>query len=117
MNYVYLNSRYETRAPFFDNAYLAPRTRDFVQEGLKNERIYSAEIGYALIAPTVKFRATGYYTNFKNLANVLTFYNDQLRTFVNYALNNIGKEHQGIEEKVVFSLPKELRSAAPSTNA
>ncbi len=97
MNYVYLNSRIETRAPFFDNAYLSPRTRDFIQEGLKNERIYSAEAGYALIAPTVKFRATGYYTNFKNQANVLIFYHDQLATFVNYALNNIGKEHMGIE--------------------
>ncbi len=97
MNYVYLNSRYETRAPFFDNAYLSPRTRDFIQEGLKNERIYSAEAGYALIAPTVKFRATAYYTSFKNQANVMIFYHDQLATFVNYALNNIGKEHMGIE--------------------
>ena len=105
MNYVYLNGRYETRAPFFENAYLAPRTRDFIQDGLKNEKISSAEAGYALIAPTVKFRATAYYTNFKNQANVLTFYNDQLRTFVNYALNNIGKEHMGLEmgtEVVVY---------------
>lgn len=30
---------------------------------------------------------------------------------------NVVKEHQGIEEKVVFSLPKELRTAAPSSNA
>lgn len=30
---------------------------------------------------------------------------------------NVVKEHQGIEEKVVFSLPKELRSATPTTNA
>jgi 4-hydroxy-3-methylbut-2-enyl diphosphate reductase len=30
---------------------------------------------------------------------------------------NVVREHQGIEEKVVFSLPKELRSAAPATNS
>lgn len=30
---------------------------------------------------------------------------------------NVVKEHQGIEEKVVFSLPKELRSATPTTTA
>lgn len=97
MNYVYLNTRYETRAPFFDNVYLAPRTRDFVQDGIKSEQIGSVEAGYALIAPTVKFRATAFYTDIKNQANVLTFYDDQLRTFVNYALNNIGKTNQGIE--------------------
>jgi len=97
MNYIFANARMETRAPYFDNAYLAPRTRDFIQAGLKNEEIASAELGYALISPTIKFRATGYHTEFKNQANVLTFYNDQLRTFVNYALNNIGKEHTGVE--------------------
>lgn len=97
MNYLFLNGRYETRAPFFDNAYLAPRTRDFVQDNLRNEHISSVEGGYALIAPTVKFRATGYYTQFAHQMNVLTFYNDQLRSVVNYALSNIGKEHMGAE--------------------
>ena len=97
MNYVFLNSRYETRAPFFDNAYLAPRTRDFVQDNLRSEHISSIEGGYALITPTVKFRATGYYTKFEHQTNVLTFYNDQLRSVVNYALSNIGKTHTGVE--------------------
>ncbi len=108
MNYLFMNARMETRAPFFDNAYLAPRTRDFIQNGLKNEEISSGEFGYALIAPTVKFRATAYYTTFKNQANVLTFYNDQLRTFVNYALNNIGKEHMGVELGTEVILYKSL---------
>ena len=97
MNYLFLNGRYETKAPFFDNAYLAPRTRDFVQDDLRSEHISSIEGGYALIAPTVKFRATAYYTLFDHQTNVLTFYNDQLRSVVNYALSNIGKEHKGIE--------------------
>lgn len=30
---------------------------------------------------------------------------------------NVVREHQGIEEKVVFSLPKELRSGTPATNS
>ncbi len=97
MNYLFLNARYETRAPYFDNAYLAPRTRDLVQSNLQNEHISSVEGGYALIAPTVKFRGTAYYTRFEHQLNVLTFYNDQLRSVVNYALSNIGKEHMGLE--------------------
>ncbi len=105
MHYLFLNSRYETRAPFFNNAYLAPATREFVQDDLRSEHIASVEGGYALIAPTVKFRATAYYTKFEHQTDVLTFYNDQLRTVVNYALNNIGKEHMGLElgsEVIVF---------------
>ena len=97
MNYIFMNARYETRAPYFDNAYLSPRTRNAVQDNLKSEHIGSYEAGYALITPTVKFRATYYYTILTNQMNVLTFYNDQLRTVVNYALSNIGKVHQGLE--------------------
>ncbi len=96
-NYLFANVSYETKAPFFDNAYIAPRTRDVVQDDLKSEKISSVEGGYILIAPAVKFKATGYYTQFKDQVNVLTFYNDAVRSFVNYALSNIGKEHYGVE--------------------
>jgi hypothetical protein len=96
-NYFYANGAYLTRAPFFDNAYIAPRTRDFVQDNLTNERIVTAEAGYVLNSPIVKFRATGFYTNVKNQMNVLTFYDDQFQNLVNYALSNIGKQHFGAE--------------------
>jgi hypothetical protein len=96
-NYLFLHGAMETKAPFFENAYLAPRNRDFVQDNLQSEEIKSVEGGYVLIAPTIKFRATGYYTQFKNITNVMTFYDDEARTFVNYALHNIGKVHYGVE--------------------
>ena len=96
-NYIFVNGSYTTKAPFFENAYLAPRSRDFIQDSLKSEKITSIEGGYVLITPDVKFRATGYYTKFKDQVNVLTFYNDATRSFVNYALSNIGKEHMGVE--------------------
>ena len=96
-NYIFVNGTYMTKAPFFENAYVAPRTRDFLQDNLKSEHITSAEGGYVLNAPHVKFRATGYYTQFKNQLNVITFYHDDYRNFVNYALNNIGKQHFGGE--------------------
>ncbi len=96
-NYLFVNGAYMSRAPFFENAFLAPRTRDFVQQDLKSEEIGSVEGGYVMNAPKLKLRATGYYTQFKNQLNVLTFYNDEYRNFVNYALSNIGKVHTGLE--------------------
>lgn len=96
-NYIFANLAYVTKAPFFENAYLAPRTRDFLQDNLKSEQIKSVEAGYVLVAPTVKFRLTGYYTQFRNQVNVLTFYNDEVRNFVNYAVSDIGKTHMGLE--------------------
>ncbi len=96
-NYLFANGTLMTRAPFFENAYVAPRTRDFVQDGLKSEDIRSVEAGYVLNAPKVKIRLTGYYTQFANQLNVLTFYHDDYKNFVNYAISNIGKEHFGGE--------------------
>lgn len=96
-NYLFANGSYESRAPFFENAYIAPRTRDFIQDNLKSEEILSVEGGYVMNAPKLKIRATGYFTQFKNQLDVLTFYNDEFRNFVNYAISNIGKIHAGFE--------------------
>ena len=96
-NYLFANGSYQSRAPFFENAFIAPRTRDFVQDDLKSEEILSVEGGYIMNAPKLKIRATGYYTQFKNQLNVLTFYNDEFQNFVNYAISNIGKIHAGVE--------------------
>ncbi len=96
-NYIFANGGYMTRAPFFENAFIAPRTRDFVQDNLENENVTNVEGGYIMNAPRLKIRATAYYTKFANQLNVLTFYNDEFRSFVNYAISNIGKIHQGFE--------------------
>ncbi len=107
-NYLFANGSLVTRAPFFENAYIAPRTRDFVQDNLRSETIKSAEAGYVMNAPKVKIRLTGYYAQFNNQLNVLTFYHDDYRNFVNYAISNIGKEHFGGEIGIEAKLYKGL---------
>ncbi len=113
-NYVFANGAYQTKAPYFGDAYLAPRTRDLVQDELRSQHIATVEAGYVLVAPTVKFRATGYYTRFTHGTNILTFYSDQLHTFVNYLINNIGKEHEGVElgTEVIVAKGLTLNAAA-----
>jgi hypothetical protein len=96
-NYFFANASYLTKAPFFENVYIAPRTRDFQQENLVNTTITTAEAGYIMNAPKFKFRLTGYYTTFEDDYNVLSFYHDDFRNFVNYALSNIDRLHFGGE--------------------
>jgi hypothetical protein len=111
-NYMFLNAAVMTRAPFFENAFIAPRTRDFVQEDITSEEVQSLEGGYVLNAPRIKLRATGYYTRFANQLNVLTFYHDEYRNFVNYAISNIGKVHYGAEFGAEAKLYKGLSVVA-----
>jgi hypothetical protein len=96
-NYFFINGASLTRAPYFENAYISPGTRDFEQEDLRSETIGTVEAGYALNAPKLRIRINGYFTQFQNGFNVLTFYHDQYRNFVNYALSNINKVHFGGE--------------------
>ena len=104
-NYFFVNGSYETKAPFFENAYLSPRTRDFVQSDLRNSSVGSVEAGYVFNSPKLRVRATGYYTAFRHQLDVISAYSDIYRTFVNYALSNIGKTHTGVEVGVDYRLP------------
>ncbi len=107
-NYLYVSGAYLTRAPYFDNVYLAPRTRDLVQNNITSEKIQTLEGGYVLNSPNIKARVTGYATRFEDQMNVMTFYHDEVRNFVNYALSNIDKIHYGteigVEAKILTSL-------------
>lgn len=97
-NYIYVNAAYLTKAPFFENVYISPRTRDFQQaDNIESTVVKTAEAGYILNSPKVKLRLTGYYTTFENDYNVMSFYHDDYRNFVNYAVSNIDKLHFGGE--------------------
>lgn len=96
-NYFYANASRLTKPPFFENVYIAPRTRDFQQANLKSVEVASYEAGYILNAPGLKIRLNGYYTSMKNDYNVLTFFHDDYRNFVNYALSNINRVYLGTE--------------------
>ncbi len=107
-NYFYVNGTYLTKAPFFENIYVSPRTRDFQQNNPKSTTIKSAEAGYIMNSPGLKIRLTGYYTVFEDDYNVMSFYHDDYRNFVNYAMSNIDKLHfggeLGFEAKIVGGL-------------
>ena len=107
-NYIYVNGIVMTRAPLFDNAYISPRTRDFLQPDLKSESVQSIEYGYIHTSPKVRVRISGYYTRFKDGFNVITGYSDQFNNFVNYALSNINKNHFGGEFGVEAKLTSTL---------
>ena len=96
-NYLYISGALLTRAPYYEDAYISPRTRDVLQDSLRNENIQTLEGGYILNAPKLKIHLVGYYTQMKHGFNVLTFYHDDYQDFVNYALSNISRLYFGGE--------------------
>lgn len=96
-NYLYVNGGMMQKAPFFENVYLSPRTRDIAQNNITNEQDQTVEAGYVLNAPKIKLRLSGYYAGFNNQLNVMSFYHDTYQNLVNYAVSNINKVHYGME--------------------
>jgi hypothetical protein len=107
-NYFFADVAVLTRAPYFDNVYISPKTRDIQQNNISNESIQSIEGGYVLNAPKLKVRIGGYYTSFNNQLNVMSFYHDTYQNFVNYALSGINKVHFGGEFGVEAKLTSTL---------
>ena len=65
-HYFFANGSYQTKAPFFSDAFVSPRTRNTLQGDLRSQHIGSVEAGYVYNSPMVRFRATGYYTQFRH---------------------------------------------------
>lgn len=114
-NYIYVNGSYSVKAPYFDDVFISPKTRDFQQDSVKNEVIKTIEAAYILNAPRVKVHLSGYYAKFENGMNVISFYHDQYRSFVNYALSNINKTHLGTELGVEASVLRNVSFSAAAS--
>jgi len=96
-NFVTANTLYETRSPLASNAYVSPRIKNTTISDLKNGKIISGDLGYMFNYGIVRGRVSGYYTIFKNQIEISNFYHDDYKTFVNYTLTGVDKEHKGIE--------------------
>ncbi|MCF3110871.1 TonB-dependent receptor [Niabella sp. CC-SYL272] len=97
-NYFFISGGYFRTPPLFDNVFIAPRTRNALQpDPLKSETFWSAETGYKHNSPRLRIGLTGYYTAIRDVYDVMTFYHDQYRNFVNYAMSGIHTVHFGGE--------------------
>ncbi len=95
-NYFFANAAFETRAPYFDNLFLSPKSNNRVANA-DDEFITSLEGGYHLKTPKVKGRLVGFFTQYTDETETIHFYNESFHTFTNYTLTGLNKRHEGIE--------------------
>ncbi|MCR5130521.1 MAG: TonB-dependent receptor [Prevotella sp.] len=101
---VSLGLGYEKKAPVAQSAFAAPQiNNDFVQN-LKNEDVYSAEVGYQLQTSWVHANINAYYSRLNNVAEYRMYYDDSQNSFSYVSVNGINKEYYGIEAGLNFKL-------------
>ncbi|MEG1863997.1 MAG: TonB-dependent receptor [Alistipes sp.] len=101
---VEANVVYMQEAPKFAAAFVSPRTRNSTNPGLTAEKTFGAELTYNLNLPYIQARATGYYTTMQDQSKVISFYDDIWRSFTNFAMSGIDKQHYGIEAAVAVPI-------------
>ncbi|MCR4681407.1 MAG: hypothetical protein K5636_07355 [Bacteroidales bacterium] len=96
-NYLVLNGQAEAVAPSVLNAFLAPRIRNTIVDNLKCEKVYASDLSYILSYPSIKMRATLYFTQINDATRLISFYHDDYASMVNYSISGIDQRHLGIE--------------------
>jgi len=111
-NYITTNVAYLSVAPTTRSAFLSPRTREAVVDGLTNEKDFSSDISYEVRLPRVTGRATLYYATTADGVWSRSFYHDVYQTYVNYSMTGVGTVHQGAEVAAQVKLSSTLEANA-----
>jgi hypothetical protein len=107
-HYFKLEFLSESKAPLFDNVFIAPKLRATVTDNIHSEKIRSALIGYQYQSDFCKIGFRTFLITQNSAQDVLTFYHDGYHSFVNYTLTGINKIMQGLEASVDFSFKENL---------
>jgi hypothetical protein len=111
-NYLMANGAMLTRPPYFRDVYLSPRTRDTKVQNIDNQNVLGVDLNYILRAPNFKARLTVYHTEVHNDLWTRSYYHEDLRAFVNYAMADVDTRSQGIEFGAEITISPSLSAHA-----
>jgi iron complex outermembrane recepter protein len=94
-NSLFMNLGHFTRAPFLTNAFQIARYNDAFIEGLKNETVYAAELGYRYISSKLGFNLNAYYTSWQDRALRASVFADGVEYI--FGTSDQDAVHMGIE--------------------
>ncbi len=88
---------YGTRAPLFDQVFIAPRIKNDIVKGVENERDLSADLSYIWNYRRFRGSLTGFYTHVDGAIERNGFYDDEYQTYANYILTGVKRVYKGLE--------------------
>ncbi len=88
---------YETRAPQASTAFAAPEINNDFVYGLRNEQVFSAQVGYQLRTAWVNLNVNAYYSYMHHVTEWQNYYFDDINSFSYVSMTNINKAAYGVE--------------------
>lgn len=106
---------YELKSPVARTAFQAAQiNNDFVRD-LKQEKIFSTEIGYRVQTTWLKANLNAYYSHLDDVTEQSMYYMDDRRSFTYVSLSGIEKEYYGVELGMDFKITSWLNLKALGT--
>lgn len=103
-NTLTIGAGYETRAPQARTAFASPEINNDYVTNLKNEKIFSAEIGYQLQTSWLHANINAYYSYLTDVTDWQNYYFDDINSFSYVSLTNIKKVYSGVEAGLRFKV-------------
>lgn len=103
-NTLTIGAGYETRAPQARTAFASPEINNDYVTNLKNEKVFSSEIGYQLQTSWLHANINAYYSYLTDVTDWQNYYFDDINSFSYVSLTNIKKEYYGIEAGLRFKV-------------
>lgn len=114
-NTVALGAGYELRAPQAQAVFVSPEVNNDFVHNLKNERVFSAELGYSFQTSWLKANVSGYFTHMDHVTEWQNFFYDDINSFSYVSMTNIKKQYYGVELGARFKLTSDLDLKAIGT--
>ena len=99
---ISLGAGYEWRAPLARTAFVSPEINNDFVSNLKNERVFSSEIGYQLQTQWLHANINAYYNRLENVTEWQNFYFDDINSFSYVSMTGLKKEYAGLEYGLDF---------------
>lgn len=103
-NAVAFGMGYEARSPLASVAFESPEMNNNFVSNLKNEKVLSAELSYALNLKWVRLNLTGYFTHSYDGTEWQNFYFDDVNSFIYVSMTGVEKQHYGAELGAKFKV-------------
>ena len=106
---------YELHAPQAQAAFVAPEVNNDFVMNLKNEKVFSSELGYQFETTWLKANISGYYSRLTDVTEWQNFYDDDARSFTYVSMTNIKKAYYGLEWGLNFKVTPSFNIKAIGT--
>jgi hypothetical protein len=101
---ITLGLGYELKAPQPQNAFISPEVNNDFVFNLKNEKVFSSELGYQFETSWLKANINGYYSHLKDVTEWQNFFYDDLNSFSYVSMTGIKKAYYGLEWGLNFKV-------------